>query len=102
MTQQERIEQAVDDFLQDPVFSKLLNRNAAIALAKHICKFVLSNQWISVEEESPKESGTCFIKTKIGYGIAIYNCNGGWFDIDGKPFTKITHWMEKPPTEGGE
>lgn len=98
---QEQIEQAAREYSELLPQGRVSRKYSAIDFTAG-AKWVLSHQWISVDKESPKKSGTYFIKTKIGYGIAIYNCNGGWFDIDGKPFTKITHWMEKPPTEGGE
>lgn len=45
----------VEKFLQDPVFGKLLNRNAAIALAKHFHQ--AGAEWMACREKLPKIHG---------------------------------------------
>ena len=68
---------------------------------------VLSHQWISVEEELPKEEfddGYVFVFVRVevddetSYFDTDYIRDGKWeLHTD-----KITHWMEIPTLEGGE
>ena len=101
---QEQIIKEVDNFLQDPVFGKLLNRNAAIALAQHFHDLALANQWIPVDDELPPHkpvgqnqrfSEKVFLRYQNG------DCAEDSFDFE-QPDTNITHWMPIPPLEGGE
>ena len=112
----EQIIKEIDNFLQDPVFGKLLNRNAAIALAQHFHDLVLSKQWISVEDELPEkdkdDSNTSIYvlvtdnSNPFGYvWKAYYDFTiKAWYDAmscENLSKYNITHWMSIPKI-GGE
>ena len=110
----EQIIKEVDNFLQDPVFGKLLNRNAAIALAQHIHDLTWYNQWISVDEELPPINEDVFVRyemlypklpTEVGFCVR-WRTKDKTVRIDKNQFSiigdmEITHWMPIPRI-GGE
>ena len=88
--------------------------------AMKMADWILSNQWVRVEDEMPKQSEPVLIRNKNGsiaratYGIvgrfdtgnAIEDCNA-WILVDvGVRIgdSEVTHWMPIPPLaeEGGK
>ena len=59
-----------------------------------------SDNWISVEEELPKENQTVFIcNEKRCYGVALYR-DGEWLITREFVAINVTHWMPIMPPQG--
>ena len=82
--------------------------------ATEMAEWLLSHQWVSVEDELPpinketNKSKKCFVRGDGAYGVtyqsAEYNADRkGWEGFTFSP-DNITHWMPIPPLaeEGGE
>lgn len=73
------------------------------------CKWMLKNQWISVEEALPEKNTMCFVRKETEVGV-IYDTD--YIDYEWKWFFNfnrasiksmvITHWMSIPSLKGGE
>ena len=82
-------------------------------LDKESCRqamyYILSNQWISVEEALPEKNTMCFVRKETEVGV-IYDTDyidyeGKWFFNSNRTSIKsmvITHWMPIPSLEGDE
>lgn len=110
MTQQERIEQAAEEAANTALFISSQWIPTGIELFKQGANFALQNQWISVDEELPKqENERQFFSKDILFreNSSVYF---GWYDFEEKyfrnsigcTFTRVTHWMPIPTLEGGE
>ena len=118
MTQQ-RIEQAAQKELEDTLEVTMNCQCANIAYEEFLqgVKYALTHQWIPVDKELPPidEEGDIYSKdviVKNEYG----KTTTAWYDYSDKDwhicygeiqgddliYSKITHWMEIPPLEGGE
>lgn len=106
---QKRIEEAAYQYIQSNAVEP---ENMQLAFGDFIngAKWGLQNQWISVDEELPKqENERQFFSKDILFreNSSVYF---GWYDFEEKyfrnpigcTFTKVTHWMPIPPLEGGE
>ena len=75
-------------------------------------EWVLSNQWVSVEDELPKDKQNVFIRLADGRSTSGWYSHSieEWFisigEIGGDDclYERVTHWMPIPPLaeEGGE
>lgn len=113
MTQEERIEKAAKKYCQDKNYilpdDTKLSLEALTAIDAYIegGKNSLQNQWISVDEGLPKESGDYLVIVKQSsdseayfHEISTYNATDNiWFYV-GKLI--VTHWMPIPSLKGGE
>ena len=82
-------------------------------LDKESCRqamdYILSNQWISVDEALPEKNTMCFVRKETEVGV-IYDTDyidyeGKWFFNSNRTSIKsmvITHWMPIPSLEGDE
>ena len=67
--------------------------------AKYGAEYILSHQWISVEEALPKCSEMVFVKDKYGnYDTAYFSKKGYWIANDGKEII-VSFWMPIPKFE---
>lgn len=89
----------------------LVNRHDLFKMLIEITDFVLSHQWISVDEELPQDNKVVFYKALSEKGTKCYGSayvfNKEWYsDIDSAAqdyyHYKITHWMPIPEMKGGE
>jgi hypothetical protein len=78
-------------------------------LDKESCRqamgYILSNQWISVEEALPEVNELVFgcvndEGTPQAVGMAYYDEYGGWHYSDEEEISLITHWMPIPQLKG--
>lgn len=97
---------------QEPSDYNIARDDIAIYAAMEMADWALSHQWVSVEDDLPKEGElvmTTFIDNKgkrryaagskkNGAGMQVYGV------ISPSPFPPVTHWMPIPPLaeEGGE
>jgi hypothetical protein len=109
---QKRIEEAAEQYSvswrknPDGSESKELFPVAAERSFKAGATFALQNQWISVDEALPKESGDYLVIVKQSsdseayfHEISTYNATDNiWFYV-GKLI--VTHWAPIPSLEGG-
>lgn len=97
---QERIEQAAEEYFNQ--------RNCPFGMKDletfhYAAKWALQNQWISVDKELPKKKGFYLIKDDDSVFVNEWDGDEEepeemyWVE-DAEP----THWMQIPPTEGGE
>lgn len=70
--------------------------------------WVLSNQWVSVEDELPEYIPNCFVAYKamdnVLYSTGSYEKDNDEWYVDGFGYNaNVTHWMPIPPLaeEGG-
>ncbi len=67
--------------------------------ARYGAEYILSHQWISVEEALPKCSEMVFVKDKYGnYDTAYFSKKGYWIANDGKEII-VSFWMPIPKFE---
>lgn len=103
---QKRIEEAAHQYIQSDAVAP---ENMQLAFGDFIngAKYALQNQWISVEEALPKESGDYLVIVKQSsdseayfHEISTYNATDNiWFYV-GKLI--VTHWAPIPSLKGGE
>lgn len=85
--------------------------NIARDAAAEMAEWLLSHQWVSVEDELPPEGAIAIVTfidhkgnrryaagKRTGAGMQVYGV------ISPSPFPQVTHWMPIPPLaeEGGE
>ena len=67
--------------------------------ARYGAEYILSHQWISVEEALPKCSEMVFVRDKYGnYDTAYFSKKGYWIANDGKEII-VSFWMPIPKFE---
>ena len=67
--------------------------------ARYGAEYILSHQWISVEEALPKCSEMVFVKDKYGnYDTAYFSKKGYWIANDGKEII-VSFWLPIPKFE---
>ena len=67
--------------------------------ARYGAEYILSHQWISVEEALPKCSEMVFVKDKYGnYDTAYLSKKGYWIANDGKEVI-VSFWLPIPKFE---
>lgn len=103
---QQRIEEAAHEYIQSDAVAP---ENMQLAFGDFIngANFALQNQWISVDEALPKESGDYLVIVKQSsdseayfHEISTYNATDNiWFYV-GKLI--VTHWAPIPSLEGGK
>ena len=108
----QRIEEAANEYIQ---LDAVAPENMQLAFGDFIngAKWILQNQWISVEEALPTErdkedeqySTNVFARTKDCIRYAYYDFyNESWYSVEGdyRFGGDVTHWMCIPSLEGGE
>jgi hypothetical protein len=102
----QRIEEAANEYIQSDAVSP---ENMKLAFGDFIngAKWILQNQWISVDEALPEEDENVFVMNEYGgYDYAHYDYeNKTWRMSSGENaegsdeiYSTITHWMEIPKT----
>lgn len=74
---------------------------------KEVSNFILSNQWISVEEALPEDTELYFVAYKamdgVLYSTGCYEAKFKEWYVDGYGYNAdVTHWMPIPSLIGGE
>ena len=103
MTQQERIKKAAFDYINSDAVSPE-NMQQAFGDFINGAKYALQNQWISVDEELPKDEKYVFVKLSCSRlpWTAMFDYNiKSWVDINHVAIHGVTHWMTIPEI-GGE
>lgn len=104
-----RIVEAAKKYCQDENYilpdDTKLSLEALTAIDAYIeaAKSILQNQWISVDEELPKDKKYVFVKLSCGRlpWTAMFDYDlKSWVDVNHVAIHGITHWMEIP--KGGE
>lgn len=80
--------------------------------ATEMAEWLLSNQWVSVEDDLPKDKQNVFIRLVDGrntsgwysHSIEEWFISVGEIGVDDCLYERVTHWMPIPPLaeEGGE
>ena len=92
----EDLEEELDNFLKDPVFGKLINRNAGIALARHFAEW--QKQQIKEALQTEYEKGRFDMREEIMKGTVLetkvmMDCDGDGIE------TPYEEWLTLENTE---
>ena len=110
---QKRIEEAAEAIVEDYNHYQFLNdgtkdvytQAAVLFMLNEMAQFILSNQWISVEEAPPEDDEQVIAMSEFGDIERMKYHNKAFYHLKGsiiKDGEKITHWMSIPELKGGE
>lgn len=113
MTNEEKAEEIYKKKIDEAATFLFKQRGLDKESCRQAMDYILSNQWISVEEALPdkgREVLVAILNTKtnthffgfdaiVDDSVFLRDKNGFTIDVD---YHKITHWMPIPSMEGGE